>query len=86
MDDFNHPLAAPGGIGEHLRLCVSVAALPTPYVPSEVRQCGFCGQDVWYDPKASVYPAGEKIICDEPCGKVAIDHLNEIATRRVWPL
>ena len=38
-----------------------------PERPSQVRIiCTLCRQEVWYDPKASIYPPTEIVIC-EPC-------------------
>ena len=35
-----------------LLACWRVADKPIPYVPSEKTECGKCGAEVWFDPKA----------------------------------
>ena len=69
--------ARPEGIpaelrGPHFRLCVRVAELAEPAVPSERRLCHLCLAPVWYDPKASIHPATEIVIC-EPCLMVFVE-------------
>ena len=54
------------GDGPVMRLCVLVADGPSYTGRSEVRQCVGCGEDVWYDPHATVDILREIIICYRP--------------------
>ena len=52
-------------LGPHLRLCARVDELKEPAVPSELRRCIRCSAEVWYDPKASINPPTEIVMCGE---------------------
>jgi hypothetical protein len=62
---FDEFMESTGGTGLHYRMCMSKENLPKSYVEgAETRKCYNCKREVWYDPKASVYPPGEIILCD----------------------
>ena len=52
---------------EVLRLCVRVADLATPVERSIVKTCKGCGEQVWYDPWASIPILGRELIICEEC-------------------
>lgn len=50
-------------------VCVSVAELPDPYVPSELRDCYGCGTPLWASKAVLRHagPGGFTFLC-QPCG------------------
>lgn len=54
-----------GGTGDHIRLCMRKTECEdyTTDKRSITKQCAMCTEDVWYDPKASILPEKERIVC-----------------------
>lgn len=62
----------------YLKLCVRVADLPVPTLPSVKRRCIVCGNWVWNDPRADLPQLGTALhICEHCIPTVIENHLAE---------
>lgn len=60
-----------GGTGAHLRICLAIDDGPDYIGRSIQKPCQMCERICWYDPKSSIYPPGEIIICTRCLGTLA---------------